>query len=131
MLKEKIEALTSEINSLIANNLDDIEALRIKYLSRKGAINDLMADFRNVAPEEKRIFGPLINQVKALAFDKINGLRDQLTTQESTDEALDLTRTPYVRWGDAPLFAAFLLLIFTMGVVKYWNDYEQRRQLSL
>ena len=43
----------------------------------------------------------------------------------------DLTRTPYVRWGDAPLFAAFLLLIFTMGVVKYWNDYEQRRQLSL
>ncbi len=95
MLKEKIEELTSEINNLIADNLDDIEALRIKYLSRKGAINDLMADFRNVAPEDKRIFGPLINQVKALAFDKINGLRDQLTTKEDTQEALDLTRTPY------------------------------------
>ena len=95
MLKEKIEALTSEINNLLANNLEEIEELRIKYLSRKGAINDLMADFRNVAAEEKRIYGPLINQVKALAFDKINGLRDQLTTQENTDEAVDLTRTPY------------------------------------
>ncbi len=98
MLKEKIEALTSEINGLIANNLDEIEALRIKYLSRKGAINDLMADFRNVAAEEKRIYGPLINQVKALAFDKINGLRDQINNGNGNDNGnadLDLTRTPY------------------------------------
>lgn len=95
MLKEKIETLISEIKELHAQNLDDIEALRIKYLSRKGAINDLMADFRNVAAEEKRVYGPLINQVKQLAFDTINGLRDQLTTQESSEETIDLTRTPY------------------------------------
>ena len=79
-----------------AANLDEIEALRIKYLSRKGAINDLMAEFRNVAPEEKRIYGPKINEVKQMAFDKINGLRDQLSTSDSQASAdLDLTRTPY------------------------------------
>ena len=96
MLQQKIEALVSEISGLQAANLDEIEALRIKYLSRKGAINDLMAEFRNVAPEEKRIYGPKINEVKQMAFDKINGLRDQLSTSDSQASAdLDLTRTPY------------------------------------
>ena len=95
MLQQKIEALTAEINNLLATNLDEIEALRIKYLSRKGALNDLMADFRNVAPEEKRIYGPLINKVKQLAFNKINGLRDQLTGEDCAPLDLDLTRTPY------------------------------------
>ena len=96
MLQQKIEALVSEISGLQAANLDEIEALRIKYLSRKGAINDLMAEFRNVAPEEKRIYGPKINEVKQMAFDKINGLRDQLSTSDSQTSAdFDLTRTPY------------------------------------
>ena len=95
MLEQKIQALIEEINTLTASNMDEIETLRIKYLSRKGAINDLMADFRNVAPEEKRIYGPKINEVKQMAFDKINSLRDQITTQDSTDMNIDLTRTPY------------------------------------
>ncbi|MGN0855752.1 MAG: apolipoprotein N-acyltransferase [Kiritimatiellia bacterium] len=43
----------------------------------------------------------------------------------------EFARTPYVRWGDKPLLGAFLLLILTMGVVKYRHDYEKRRKLSL
>ncbi len=39
--------------------------------------------------------------------------------------------TPYVRFGDKPLFFAFLLLITTMGVIKYYNANEKRRKLSL
>ena len=98
ILKEKIDSLITEIKGLHAQNLDDIEALRIKYLSRKGAINDLMADFRNVAAEEKRVYGPLINQVKQLAFDTINGLREQISNNTGNTDSnadLDLTRTPY------------------------------------
>ena len=63
MLEQKIEALKAEIESLQAETLDVVEQLRIKYLSRKGALNDLMEDFRNVAAEEKRIYGPKINEV--------------------------------------------------------------------
>jgi phenylalanyl-tRNA synthetase alpha chain len=98
ILKEKIDSLITEIKELHAQNLDDIEALRIKYLSRKGAINDLMADFRNVAAEEKRVYGPLINQVKQLAFDTINGLREQICNANGNSDNNvdpDLTRTPY------------------------------------
>ena len=48
MLLEKIEELLKEVNALTAQNAEEVEQLRIKYLSKKGEINTLMADFRNV-----------------------------------------------------------------------------------
>ena len=42
----KINQLLQEVEALKAANAEELEALRIKYLSKKGAINDLMADFR-------------------------------------------------------------------------------------
>ena len=48
----KINQLLQEVEALKAANAEELEALRIKYLSKKGAINDLMADFRNVAAEQ-------------------------------------------------------------------------------
>ena len=50
----KIEQLLKEVEALHASNAEELEALRIKYLSKKGAINDLMADFRNVAADRKK-----------------------------------------------------------------------------
>ena len=56
----KIEQLLKEVEALHASNAEELEALRIKYLSKKGAINDLMADFRNVAAEQKKEVEALI-----------------------------------------------------------------------
>ena len=50
----KIEQLLQEIEGLQAANAEELEALRIKYLSKKGAINELLADFRNVPAEQKK-----------------------------------------------------------------------------
>jgi len=49
---EKIKQLLAEVPSLSAQNDEQLEALRLKYLSKKGLINQLMADFRNVAAEQ-------------------------------------------------------------------------------
>ncbi len=92
---EKIGKLLEEIKSLKAASLDEIEAYRIKYLSKKGAINALMADFRNVPQEEKREIGQRLNELKLLAQEKINSLRESCQTLESSDNELDLTRTSY------------------------------------
>ena len=54
---EKIQALLAEIDTLEAHSAEDIEALRIKYLSKKGSIPALMADFRNVPAEQKKEVG--------------------------------------------------------------------------
>ena len=67
MLLERIEALLKEVNELKAANAEEIEALRLKYLSKKGEIAALMADFRNVANDQKRAIGMKINELKQTA----------------------------------------------------------------
>ena len=67
----KIEQLLKEVEALHASNAEELEALRIKYLSKKGAINDLMADFCNVAAEQKKEVGMRLNELKTKAQDKI------------------------------------------------------------
>lgn len=97
---QKIEALLKEISGLTATSAEEIEQLRLKYLSRKGEINALMADFRNVAAEEKKVVGVKINELKQMAFDHINALKEQLENRSDEADDIDLTRTPYpIRLG--------------------------------
>ncbi len=91
----KIEQLLQEVEALHATNAEELEALRIKYLSKKGAINELMADFRNVPAEQKKEVGMKLNQLKTKAQDKINALKEQFESQDTGCEDLDLTRTAY------------------------------------
>ena len=95
MLLEKIDALLKDVKELKASNAEEIEALRVKYLSKKGEIAALMADFRNVAADQKRSVGIKINELKQLATERINALREQIATADATDEDIDLTRTAY------------------------------------
>ena len=92
---EKIEQLIAEINNLKAQSAEELEALRLKYLSKKGAINDLMADFRNVPNDQKRVIGQKLNELKNLAQDKINALKEMFDAQKAEAEKPDLTRTAY------------------------------------
>ncbi len=92
---EKIQQLINEVNALKAASAEELESLRLKYLSKKGAINDLMADFRNVPAEQKREVGQKLNELKNLAQDKINALKDAFETQKAESEKPDLTRTAY------------------------------------
>ncbi len=91
----KIEQLLAEVQNLEAHNADDIEALRLKYLSKKGAITALMADFRNVPAEQKKEVGMKINELKQTALERINALKEQFDTADTDCDAIDLTRTPY------------------------------------
>ncbi len=95
MLLEKIETLLDEVRNAHATNAEEIEQLRIKYLSKKGEVNELMGEFRNVAKEQKKSIGIKINELKRTAQDKINELRDQLETSEAQSDDIDLTRTAY------------------------------------
>lgn len=100
MLLEKIEELLKEVSNLSAKNAEDVEQLRLKYLSKKGEINALMADFRNVAADEKKSIGIKINELKKTVTDKINSLREQLDENQTEGADIDLTRTAYpIRLG--------------------------------
>ena len=94
-MTERINALLSEVESLAAADEKELEALRIKYVGKKGLLNDLMVDFRNVPAEQKRETGQKINALKTALQDKLNALRQSLATKEDSHDDLDLTRTPY------------------------------------
>lgn len=91
----RIEELTAEVNNMRANSAEEVELLRIKYLGRKGIMNDLMEEFRNVAPEQKRELGQKINALKQKITTKINELKENASTETDAVSSVDLTRTPY------------------------------------
>lgn len=93
-MKERIKDLLSQIEQLQAQSADELEALRIKYLSKKGEISSLFNDFRNVAPEDKKEIGMYINQLKQQAQEKFEQLKEQFEAQKEKSERQDLTRTP-------------------------------------
>lgn len=91
---EKIKALRDEIAAAAASSQDEVEQLRIKYLSKKGAVSALMADFRSVPADLKREVGQKINELKTFATEKINGLKESFSAvDDSAVSGLDLTRT--------------------------------------
>ena len=91
----KINQLLQEVEALKAANAEELEALRIKYLSKKGAINELMADFRNVPAELKKEVGMRLNELKDKAQGKIAALKEQFESQDTGCDDLDLTRSAY------------------------------------
>lgn len=95
MIIEKIENLLKEVEILHAQNAEEIENLRLKYLSKKGELNALMEEFRGVAADQKKEVGMKINALKQAVQGKINELKEQIDTTDSGSEDIDLTRTAY------------------------------------
>ena len=92
---ERITRLLEEAEHLQATNTEELEALRLKYLSKKGILSQLMADFRQVPAEQKREVGLLANKAKDALTERFNVLKAQLAVAEEDHSGLDLTRTPY------------------------------------
>lgn len=95
-MQTKIANLLEEIKALKAESLEQVEELRITYISKKGKVSKLVEDFRLVPNEEKRAVGILFNELKATALETINGLRDSLLAgNKGSEEAIDWSRTSY------------------------------------
>jgi len=109
MLNEKIEALKAQLQDLKAENEEALEALRIKYLSKKGEVTALFNEFRNVPPEEKRVLGQKLNELKTLATERINTLREAVKVQAKEQNKIDITR---------PAFPAHLGTRHPLSVVR-------------
>ena len=95
-MKERINQLLQEIGQCVAATVEEAEALRIKYLSKKGEIARLFDDFRLVPSEEKKQIGQMLNELKNKAQEHINSLRERAQAGSAQASAeTDLTRTSY------------------------------------
>jgi phenylalanyl-tRNA synthetase alpha chain len=91
-MEEKIKSYLEQVAAFTAENLEQLEAFRIQFLGKKGLIPALFADFKSVAPEDRKAMGQKLNELKTAVQEKIVALKDQLDQkQETSGSQLDLT----------------------------------------
>lgn len=93
---DKIKAHIQEVKAFSTQSKEELEQFRIKYLSKKGILNEFFLDFKSVPNEQKKEFGQVVNELKKTVEDKV---KDTLDTIENKEERKgvygDLTRTGY------------------------------------
>ncbi len=90
---DKIKELIGEAKAFNADNKEALDAFRIKFISKKGLINDFFTEFKNVPNEQKKEFGQAINTLKKVVEDKIKTLQESFESKEETAGIYgDLTR---------------------------------------
>ena len=92
-LLQKIEQYKNEIKESIAESKDEVEAFRIKYLGTKGLVKTIMGEMKNIAAEQKREAGQLLNEFKVFVEEKFEGLKTASASdlQEDAIAEMDLT----------------------------------------
>ena len=80
---EKINDLLKRVEEFKPQAAAEIEEFRVRLLGRKGQLNDILDEFKTVAPEMKRELGQKINTLKTRAIEKINALKTELENSEN------------------------------------------------
>ncbi len=90
---DNIQTIAEDIKRMQAATPEELEQLRLKYLSKKGVIASLFGAFRDVAAEQKKEFGQKLNQLKQQAQERFDKLKEEIEAQKEAAEKQDLTRT--------------------------------------
>lgn len=89
---DQINNYLEEVENYIIKTQSELEEFRLKYLSKKGLINELFEEFKTVSSEKKKEFGKKINDLKVNATNKFQIIKDSLDSSE-TSVNLDLSLT--------------------------------------
>jgi len=90
---DKVKELIGEVSAFNASTKDEIETFRIKFLGKKGLLNDLFVEFKNVTPAERKEFGQALNTLKNAAQEKVAHFNEFLENiNEQKGVYGDLTR---------------------------------------
>jgi len=93
MMLDKINKAINEAETFSATTLQEVDDFRIKYLGKKGLLNEYFAAFKEVPNQQKKEFGQTINKLKQVAQDKVDALKVALESQvEEKGVYGDLTR---------------------------------------
>ena len=83
-MQAKIDQYNKEINAFHPANADELETFRIKFLGSKGIIKELFDEFKSVGPEEKRLFGKVLNEFKQGAEAKYQEWKEGFESNSQT-----------------------------------------------
>jgi phenylalanyl-tRNA synthetase alpha chain len=90
---DKIKEYIAEAEAFSTQNKEELEAFRIKFLGKKGILNDFFAEFKSVPNDQKKEFGQVVNNLKKTAEEKVAAIVEALENNEEAKGVYgDLTR---------------------------------------
>ncbi|HMV10161.1 MAG TPA: phenylalanine--tRNA ligase subunit alpha [Cyclobacteriaceae bacterium] len=93
-MEERIQKLLAEVQAFNAQTKDALEAFRLKFISRKGAVTELFEELKKVSVEEKKRLGKVLNELKQSAEAKFSSLQENIDNNTSSSSDIDLTLPP-------------------------------------
>jgi len=81
-MKEKIEKLIADVNLFVAENQEQLEAFRLKMMSKKGIVAELFAEFKDVPADQRKEMGLFINRLKNLVQEKYDHFKNEIESQQ-------------------------------------------------
>ncbi len=91
-MQEKINQYIADVEAFMTETSQEVENFRIKYLGRKGLLNDLFEEFKTVSNEQKRVLGQELNKLKTAVQTKLDDLQKTNSGTHKDVEKSDLTR---------------------------------------
>ena len=90
-LSERIEKLKEASEKFTVETKEALEEFRIKFLSRKGELNELFETFKTVSGEEKKSFGKVLNELRQQIEGKFNEKKEHFESEETDTTLADST----------------------------------------
>jgi phenylalanyl-tRNA synthetase alpha chain len=102
---EEIERLKAQVLAATLSNREEAEAFNRQFTSKKGSIQSLFDAFKQVPPEDRRVIGQAINELKKLAEGRLAEALEQFAPKVSATAPNDLTKpgSPTYRGSRHPL----------------------------
>lgn len=91
-MKEYIDELAGQIEAYSITNTATLEEFRIHFLGSKGVVKELFSSLKSVPNQEKKEVGRLLNDLKIKAESKLELFKEQLASQQTSSERIDLSR---------------------------------------
>lgn len=88
---EEIKSHLDKVKKSAFSSAEEVESFRIKYLGKKGILNDLFKEFKNVPNTEKKSFGQALNELKVSVESKVNESKQKVSSKKGSSE-MDLSR---------------------------------------
>jgi phenylalanyl-tRNA synthetase alpha chain len=92
MLQQKIDGFIQEVKAFAADDAPSVEQFRIRFMGRKGVLNDLFEEFKLIANDQKKSMGAELNKLKTAVQEKLDELKSANMGPTESTPGLDLSR---------------------------------------
>ena len=88
-MENKVKKIREEVESFIVSSSEELEKFRISFLGSKGSVKGLFSELKNVAIEQKREAGQLVNGLREFVQNKFDVLKEELESSSDDNQKID------------------------------------------